>query len=606
MPGSYRYSTRYSSLETPNGTSTNISTPPHTGQSKRPRLPHITPIRINEPGSRGLLLMSPAFSSPQPPFALEKIPTFSDGMIPSMGPIAISMAHPVVSQPFSTLAAYEEPEPQKKNKKQKKARRDGNDVGFLLQSSEKPPYSYATLIGMAILSHPDKQLTLSQIYLWISDTFKYYRQGDVGWQNLIRHNLSLNKAFVKGEKSKDGKGHFWLVQRESQDLFLKAKNNKRSLYEEVMEQLATAKDGSHLPLSPNNLTDDDMVRTLGDASHYKINNHTIIARNVASTASSASNSRPSRSERASSYKGSYNNNSNNVNNDDDDDFDDDNTRYNGSAAGAHSESPNLLVIRTPTHVGENSRETLPDRPIPANKNSPFTLSFSCSLNFEFLPVPPVDTGPLLEPLTPGRSSLRTYTNSDINVMTSGNLNKGLAVSEPIAETPSIIINLNRHASIVFHGASPRSIAISDARQAVAQGKVSTTTSFSDGSFSSVNSALSLSASNSVSTTISNVGSNYPAPTFNLSRTPKEAARTPLRLLKTPLSGTMVRKLWQSPSYLEEFYHSPFGNDRKILTLYDDDDMILRSFDSPAAARRPRPNLLIQLENLQSADVEERE
>lgn len=77
--------------------------------------------------------------------------------------------------------------------------------------AEKPPYSYATLIGLSILQSSLGKLTLSQIYNWISLHFPYYKQKDAGWQNSIRHNLSLNDAFIKAEKSNDGKGHFWQV-----------------------------------------------------------------------------------------------------------------------------------------------------------------------------------------------------------------------------------------------------------------------------------------------------------------------------------------------------------------------------------------------------------
>lgn len=93
----------------------------------------------------------------------------------------------------------------------------------------KPPYSYATLIGMSILRAPSRRLTLAQIYKWISDTFKYYKNSDQGWQNSIRHNLSLNKAFIKQERPKDdpGKGNYWAIEPGMEKQFLKDKAVRR-------------------------------------------------------------------------------------------------------------------------------------------------------------------------------------------------------------------------------------------------------------------------------------------------------------------------------------------------------------------------------------------
>ncbi|KZF22649.1 hypothetical protein L228DRAFT_268036 [Xylona heveae TC161] len=93
----------------------------------------------------------------------------------------------------------------------------------------KPPYSYATLIGMSILRAPNRRLTLAQIYKWISDTFSYYRVSDSGWQNSIRHNLSLNKAFVKQERPKDdpGKGNYWAIEPGMEAQFLKDRPLRR-------------------------------------------------------------------------------------------------------------------------------------------------------------------------------------------------------------------------------------------------------------------------------------------------------------------------------------------------------------------------------------------
>ncbi|KJH48109.1 fork head domain protein [Dictyocaulus viviparus] len=103
----------------------------------------------------------------------------------------------------------------------------------------KPPYSYISLITMAIQHSANHKMTLSEIYNWIMDLFPYYRQNQQrsgrGWQNSIRHSLSFNDCFVKiarsGQSStiscidfdmqsdhfynrtpdKPGKGSFWTL-----------------------------------------------------------------------------------------------------------------------------------------------------------------------------------------------------------------------------------------------------------------------------------------------------------------------------------------------------------------------------------------------------------
>ncbi|KAI0122172.1 hypothetical protein F4814DRAFT_438274 [Daldinia grandis] len=94
----------------------------------------------------------------------------------------------------------------------------------------KPSYSYAQLIGMAILRAPQRRLTLSQIYKWISDNFSFYSAQDAGWQNSIRHNLSLNKAFIKQERPKDdpGKGNYWAIEPGMEHQFMREKPSKKS------------------------------------------------------------------------------------------------------------------------------------------------------------------------------------------------------------------------------------------------------------------------------------------------------------------------------------------------------------------------------------------
>ncbi|CAL4166379.1 unnamed protein product, partial [Meganyctiphanes norvegica] len=146
-----------------------------------------------------------------------------DCMVPHLAtpPTPPASPQPHNGSPGSQQAAND-------RKRKAEAMEASKNIDYSVDGSIKPPYSYAALIGMAMKANQNK-MTLSAIYKWIKENFAYYKTADPSWQNSIRHNLSLNKCFLKLPRSKDepGKGGFWRLDPEYADSLVDGVFKKR-------------------------------------------------------------------------------------------------------------------------------------------------------------------------------------------------------------------------------------------------------------------------------------------------------------------------------------------------------------------------------------------
>lgn len=56
------------------------------------------------------------------------------------------------------------------------------EIDYKTNRHVKPPYSYATLICMAMQASKKIKITLSEIYSWITENYCYYKHAEPSWQ----------------------------------------------------------------------------------------------------------------------------------------------------------------------------------------------------------------------------------------------------------------------------------------------------------------------------------------------------------------------------------------------------------------------------------------
>ncbi|KAI9755779.1 MAG: hypothetical protein M4579_004142 [Chaenotheca gracillima] len=109
---------------------------------------------------------------------------------------------------------------------------DSPVMNSMSDTEENEPY--AKLIYRALMSVPEHKMVLKEIYDWfIAHTDKNKNPSEKGWQNSIRHNLSMNGAFrkVEQEPSSDDtkKGFIWVLEPDAVEDGVKSTTRYRKL-----------------------------------------------------------------------------------------------------------------------------------------------------------------------------------------------------------------------------------------------------------------------------------------------------------------------------------------------------------------------------------------
>ncbi|KAL2803189.1 hypothetical protein BJX63DRAFT_437159 [Aspergillus granulosus] len=166
-----------------------------------------SPARHLKPETRRLPASEPLYkaSLPAATLPLEKSSSSTNPTPTSLSPTSASM--PYHSLPLSMVSAPVKHE------------MDGEDIAMdeTEDTNADPPYSQ--LIYEALLTAPGKKLPLQGIYHWFEkNTAKGRDRGSKGWQNSIRHNLSMNAGFeaVREESTLGKKAvNYWRLTEEA-------------------------------------------------------------------------------------------------------------------------------------------------------------------------------------------------------------------------------------------------------------------------------------------------------------------------------------------------------------------------------------------------------
>ncbi|EAS32703.2 forkhead box protein C2 [Coccidioides immitis RS] len=173
---------------------------------------------------------------PEPAASARPVPFTAHGQQKANGRNGVSKAQPVAAvTPSKRQATPATTRPRSRDVDATVKPSPLYNRGMMMESTEeidyssdsakdlKPPYSYANLIGQAIFSTEEEKMSLSNIYKYIMEKYAFYRHTNSGWQNSIRHNLSLNKAFQKVPRRTDepGKGMKWQIVPEYREEYWK-------------------------------------------------------------------------------------------------------------------------------------------------------------------------------------------------------------------------------------------------------------------------------------------------------------------------------------------------------------------------------------------------